>query len=484
MRIQTVVGFSLLHLLFAALAPAKAAVIVVDTLSDAIAEDGFCSVREAILAANENSAAGECPSGSGESDRIRFAVTGTILLSSALPAIDESVAFEGPGRDLLTIDGGDQFQLLWFGASSPTQYVVRDLSLVHGYASVPGILSFGGCVLAWGPGPALALFDVTIRNCRAVANGGGIYSQGPLRLQRVWVDGNEAQSIAGGGGGVAATGVGDVEIIDSTFSGNFASGTSGSGGGLYASAVGQTLVANSTFSSNRANWRGGANLLSGVGTGTLSVTIRDSTYLGNESDDDETSSDPTGGTIALANQVTSMLEVELANTVIAGGKDNASPTRCPEILIAEGDVRAVLTSGGFNLVADGACVETAFPASPGAGLPNLQGDFVGTLASPIDPRLDILAGNGGSTPTHLPLQETPHPVIDQGSCPASGQDQRGLRGAASSHRAHDVAAVPDNPEGDGCDIGAVERGASSPARTLFVDGFESATTLFWSADLP
>lgn len=483
MRIRYSLGLVLVHLFLAVNPPSRAATIVVDTLLDSTGVDGFCSLREAILAADSNSPSGDCAAGSGPSDRIRFAVTGTIVLTSDLPAIGAAVAIEGPGRDLLTLDGNSMFRILNFDALVATQFVVRDLSLVRGVASVLPF-DLGGCVLTAFSTVRLALIDMTIRDCRATSNGGGIYSSGPLLLDRVWLDGNEAQSTGGGGGGLVAFGVSNVEIVNSTFSGNVASGANATGGAIKVVLGGEFEVTNSTFSRNFSNERGGAIHFAGIGSNVLAAAIRDSTFVGNESDIDETSSTATGGTLYLSNQTTSQVSLALANTVLAMGRDNASPANCPEIYISPGDVAPELTSMGFNLVADGSCVAAAFPTSPGPGLPNLQGDFVGTSASPIDPRLDVLGEYGGSTPTHLPLQETPHPIVDQGSCPESGQDQRGLRGAASSHRFHDVAAVPDNPAGDGCDIGAVERGASAPTRNLFLDGFESESTLFWSADLP
>ena len=214
MRSRILLGSSLLHLLLAGLAPAGAAVIVVDTLADTDILDGLCSLREAILAAESNTSSGDCAAGSGPSDRIRFSVTGTILLSSDLPAIGAALALEGPGRDLLTVDGGDLFSILEFNTPSPTQFVVRDLSLAHGFASVFPAEN-GGCIRTVSSNVRLAVFDVEIRNCRATANGGGVHSAGPLRLERVWLEANEAQATGGGGGGLLALGIADVEIVDS-----------------------------------------------------------------------------------------------------------------------------------------------------------------------------------------------------------------------------------------------------------------------------
>lgn len=458
----------------------RGATILVNTLADNQTVDGLCTLREAIIATSLNVPVDGCAAGSPNPDRIRFDVTGTIVLESRLPNILTSVAIEGPGRDLLTIDGDDQFGVLAFAPVSPTAVVVRDLSLARGFSSATYV--GGGCLAAVGGFVALAVVDVTIRHCIAEDNGGGIYADGDLWLQRVWLDGNEAMG-ASGGGGAFALGVADVEVADSAFTGNFASGANAFGGGLRLGNDGTVRVTSTTFSGNRSNEFGGGLAARGVGTIAVNLAILDSTFVANGSDEDETSSQATGGTLYFFNSVTSQVHVEIGNSIFASGRDGASPTRCDEILIGAGDAPPVVESLGFNLLSDNGCVEGVFPESPGAGVPNEHGDFVGTTEDAIDPRLEVLAANGGPTPTHLPLQETPHPVVDQGGCPASRHDQRGLRGDASGYRSHNVDAVPDNPSGDGCDIGAVERGAGTPTRLLFVDGFEWATTLLWSAEL-
>ncbi len=83
--------------------PVQAASIIVNSLSDAFANDGICTLREAIEASNTNaivfSAAGECPAGdpSGVAqDNIGFGVAGIINVGSPLPLLTD-------GR--LTING-------------------------------------------------------------------------------------------------------------------------------------------------------------------------------------------------------------------------------------------------------------------------------------------------------------------------------------------------------------------------------------------
>jgi CSLREA domain-containing protein len=75
--------------------------IVVTTVSDAIANDGHCSLREAIQTANTNSALGGCAAGTTSSggDTIEFAIPGngphTIRLKSALPEITGQLRING-----------------------------------------------------------------------------------------------------------------------------------------------------------------------------------------------------------------------------------------------------------------------------------------------------------------------------------------------------------------------------------------------------
>ena len=84
-------------------ASASAATITVNTTSDAVGDDGLCTFREAIVAANTNTAsglsAGECISGAPGLDTIVFAIPGagvkTITPSVTLQAITEAVFIDG-----------------------------------------------------------------------------------------------------------------------------------------------------------------------------------------------------------------------------------------------------------------------------------------------------------------------------------------------------------------------------------------------------
>src|SRR5689334_21481388 len=60
-----------------------AAGIVVNTTTDGVASDGFCSLTEAINSANSDASTSECPAGSG-ADTITFSVTGPITVAGTL----------------------------------------------------------------------------------------------------------------------------------------------------------------------------------------------------------------------------------------------------------------------------------------------------------------------------------------------------------------------------------------------------------------
>ena len=93
-------------LLVAETSAAPGATIIVDTLEDNTNDDGYCSLREAITAANTNTIVDACPAGElAAIDTISFSVSGTItLVSSSLPDI---LAAGGPlaGRNRCRTEG-------------------------------------------------------------------------------------------------------------------------------------------------------------------------------------------------------------------------------------------------------------------------------------------------------------------------------------------------------------------------------------------
>ncbi len=187
---------------------------------------GACTLRDAIAAANTDSAVSGCPAGSG-ADTITFSVSGTIGLGNVLiiPA-GSSVIVDGSGQTI-AISGQRAMQVL----------------------DVRGTLD---------------LRRVTIADGSASFEGGGIVNSGTLTVKDCTFSGN--QSIVVGG---AISNLGVLTVSNTTFRGNIAA-FGGAIQNFFTATVG-----NSTFSGNTATATG-----SGVNNdGT--ITVLDSTFFGN-----------------------------------------------------------------------------------------------------------------------------------------------------------------------------------------------------------
>ena len=100
--------------------PLFAATITVNSVADTVANDGFCTLREAIIAANTNTvsgaAAGECAAGTAGLNVIAFSVAGKLQPATPLPDITTQVHVNGysaPGavKNTLPLSGGSNAQL-------------------------------------------------------------------------------------------------------------------------------------------------------------------------------------------------------------------------------------------------------------------------------------------------------------------------------------------------------------------------------------
>ena len=213
----------------------------------------------------------------------------------------------------------------------------------------------------------------------------------------------------GGLGGLSIQTGARVRLTDAAVTGNANTGVLNSG---------TLAITNTTVSGNT-----GSGLFNFAGA---TLTVAHSTVVSN------TSSTSAGGVHNEAGGVATLM-----NTVVALNVASGRP-----------DCFGALTSGGYNLIGNNqGCTVTAG-----------TGDLVGTSGAPRDPRLGLLQFNGGPTPTHALLADSP--ALNAGvlsGCPAT--DQRGVT----------------RPRGGRCDIGAFE----VPAVRFQASGFaasESAGT--------
>jgi hypothetical protein len=461
---------------------AGAATITVDTDLDADAADGVCSIREAILAANSDAARNECPAGDGADHiHLAFSTPDAIFLTDHLPAITESLAIHGSGVDLVILDGSDSYRAITVESpSNGISLVVQDLTLRDGRTRI-GDFGGGGAMI---DGGASALFErvVFVSNSSVNAGGGMVVGSGGaggeshVTLVECTFRENVAEGPAGGGG-LATTGTGSaVDVLRSVFADNQA--TLSAGGGIVALDSFIT-VEESTISGNSATIFGG-----GIWVGTspesgASLLIRDTTITDNTCGTSLAVGD--GGGLYLSPGPDHPLAVSLENSVVAGNLDLVGIEQ-PDLFC--GTNLAAFAATGSSLIGANDGCEAFFPA----GSPNANGDFVGTVAAPLAPLLLPLADNGGPTPTHRPILTLPFlisPLIDRGSCPDIGADQRGFGDLAAGLRRVDLVDVPTPPGGDGCDIGAFEVGADPLFDDLiFADGFELGHALRWHSETP
>jgi predicted outer membrane repeat protein len=162
--------------------------------------------------------------------------------------------------------------------------------------------------------------DCTFSNNQA-NNGSAIYNDGgTVTITNSTFSNNQATT---GNGGAIYNDNGTVTISHSTFSNNQA--TSGNGGGIYNTGSGQINLSDSSFSTNQANNAGGIDNNSGT--------------------------------------------ITLESTAVTG---NTATTANP-------DLQGSFTTNGGNIIGDNTGASTHFPD----GLPNANGDYVGTASTPI-----------------------------------------------------------------------------------------------------
>src|SRR5271166_1740711 len=233
--------------------------------------------------------------GSGaHGDTIKFAhsVRGTILLTSALPALSTDMVISGPGPSALRVarSGASQtpaFRIFTVGRGAVIK--ITGLTITGGSAADGGGIGNAG---------SLSLVNTTISGNSAVGPplsseatlGGGIENSGTLSVTDSTFSDNSVTGLSSDGDGGGIENSGALSVTDSTFSGNSATSTafelmSGSGGGIENS--GTLSVTDSTFISNSATSATTPYLSAGVSasgggignSGTLSVT--NSTFSGN-----------------------------------------------------------------------------------------------------------------------------------------------------------------------------------------------------------
>ena len=290
---RTASFWALIFCLLPVLPHAQSADLIVDSLADSIGQDGVCTLREAITAANRNEDFLDCVGvGVYGDDRITIVVSGTITISLAGPRENDNQTGDFDIKGSLTIVG------LGSGTSEPFTEVsgddldrvfdihtgdfsVEDLRVKSGNttnAAEGDIEGSGGGILFRPAHSTLTITDCTMEDNYAINRGGGISLNGTfpeLLVYRSVIRANTATRERGGAisnQGYEPT----IEIWDSFIEQNYGY----DGGGLYTNAFNHQIKIHGTaFDRNRALHDGGGIGLAEWGLGTFEIT--DSTFSDN-----------------------------------------------------------------------------------------------------------------------------------------------------------------------------------------------------------
>jgi CSLREA domain-containing protein len=241
-------GLSLIGMFMLGL-PALAATITVTTTADEVNTNGQCSLREAIINANNDDQSGstDCAAGSG-ADTIVLAAGATYTLSK-----------DDDGGGHATDSGADNDDL-----DITSTITIQGNGATIERSTATGFRIFH--VLGTGN---LTLQNVTVRDGYAGGGGynnnwgGGIYNAGRLTLNGSTLSGNYASEH---GGGIYNAGTAYLTSVSSTISGNTAAGR---GGGIY-NDYGIVTLDNSSTILNKSNGHGGGIFNDGTVTLTNS----------------------------------------------------------------------------------------------------------------------------------------------------------------------------------------------------------------------
>ncbi len=420
---------ALAALLFASASHA-AFITVTDPGDDASTANGTCTLREAIRAANSNTATDACRAGSAtQVDVVRLpAGTYTLDLSGGTDEdasasgdldITESVRLIGAGPGLTVIDGSQATSVdrVLHVLATAEEVTFARLTITGGEAMAD--CACGGN-LRVDDNATVTLVDVAVENGRA-SSGGGIHNAGALTMHRVSIVANEA--LTGGASGGGLRNAGKLLIEDSTVAGNQAGQT---GGGIDSDSADTMTIYRSRLAGNSAGTAGGAVASGGE------IDIQYSLIEGNDAQ--------TCGAMLTTAAGQLMFSAVLHNTAVAEGGGlcdlggifvrhstlsgntaalgGALYAQSGQTLLDNSTVARNLGGGGVHndsgaffegtLIADntgGNCTG----AAPGFGAYNLEDTntcgFVDDPANDLpnfpntDPQIGPLADNGGPTPT-------------------------------------------------------------------------------------
>lgn len=403
----------------------------VPALAADITVDETCSLADAIRAANADEAVGGCPAGNG-ADTI--SLSASVSLNWDLPPVASDITVKGGGH---SVRGDDYYRIFYLEANGTLrierltmQYgKVGEASTSSGWSFEPGgaiysdgVLNISNSVFSGNSAESggaifnngeLIVSDTAFTNNTADFGGGAITNFGELRIANITFHNN----VAGLGVDVHSYGgailnYGQLSVSDASFTYN----ATNSGGGAISN-IGELRVSNATFSENTAGW-GGAILSEGDLSVSNSAFSENKAYEGGGLFLTGDESQPS--TTALTHVTLARNWAEEGGAIHVYAPDYAIVKLRNSIISGETgiDCFGPLAESLDNLIEDGSC-EAEYKGNP----------MLGDLIEPED-----------GSPAYFPLLAD-SPAIDAANsdfCPEADQ----------------IGTV--RPQGESCDIGAIE----------------------------
>ncbi len=418
----------------------QAATINVNSFEDIMADDGLCTLREAVYVSNHNTtyynSEGECVVGDDdavETDTINL-VEGTYSLSITSSGSDEdrvgdldiegNVNIIGAGKALTIIDASDLSDRIFEIGHDNLDFTLSQVTIQGG-----NVADNGGGIYSSSSytGITISLDNVSVINNTAAGFGGGVcVYHANLNINESNINNNEAPY----GGGISllnSTSGNQVLVASSNISYNSADAFGGGVSSFLTDAV--IYLVNTTISNNSLTTGKGG----GIYFGSLSEAyLYNTTLAENSIDEGDVGSQSGGGMFVEILGVSDDPVIVLRNTLIANNYYAG----------AADDLYGTVVSEGYNLV------EAHVVGS-------ILGSTIGNILGE-DPGILTLADNGGVTETHALSAESV--AIDAGGdcVDENGDvlttDQRGyerpIDGNGDELAVCDIGAFEYNPETD------------------------------------
>ena len=308
---------------------AHAATITVDTTADPQLNDGTCSLRNAIVSANTDTAVNGCSAGAGADTivlgmgvytlRIAPAAGDTTGLNGDLDIL-HTTTITGAGSAFTVIDANSADRV--FDVQPNATATMSGLTLDLGNTAGTKDASNNGGDILVEASARLTLSAMAVDRGGSSGLGGGIYSDGTLSVSNSQLR-QDAATLAGGA--IASGGTATLTITGSLIADDEATTLSplGQGGAVYISGNERLNASGTTFQGNLAATDGGAVYTAGP------LTLTNNAFLDNQANQD-------GGAIVVAAGATGTSTLSgntfrrnLAGKIGPGGRGGAIDLRGP-----------------------------------------------------------------------------------------------------------------------------------------------------------